>query len=371
VTYGSLPGVIPLDGPEAFARDGLGLIAGVGDSVAAFDEARAAAEAVELPWPAEVVTDVAICGMGGSAIAADLVTGAYREVLLRPVTTVRDYHLPGWISDTTLVILSSYSGGTEETLTAASQALERNALCVAVTSGGKLGSFYAAEGVPVVPVAPGMQPQAALLRMMVPLLVLLDRHALTPPLTSDLEEARATVAAAVAAWGPDVPEAENPAKRLARTFEGRVPLIWGAELTAPLAVRWKGQFNENAKIPAYASALPELDHNEIVGFAGMPEPLAAMAHLVMLRDPRQHRQVQRRFDLTRELVEAHVADVTSISSEGQGALARMLDLVMLGDYVSLYLALLRGVDPGPVEMIERLKERLAQTGYGRSADPSA
>ncbi|MGD9571924.1 MAG: bifunctional phosphoglucose/phosphomannose isomerase [Thermoleophilia bacterium] len=360
-----------LDGPEALAADSLGLIRGVGDSVTAFDEARAAAEAVELPWPADAITDVAIVGMGGSAIAADLVTGAYRERLRLPVTTVRDYYLPGWIGERTLVILSSYSGGTEETLTAASQALERNSLCVAVTSGGKLGTFYGAEGVPVVPVVPGLQPRAALLRMLVPLLVMLDRHAVVPSLASDMEEARATLAASIAACGPEVPESANPAKQLARTLAGGIPLVWGAELTSPLAVRWKGQFNENSKIPAYASALPELDHNEIVGFAGMPAPYSALAHLVMLRDPRQHRQVQRRFDLTRELVEPHVAGVLSIEAEGQSALARMFDLVMLGDYASLYLALLRGVDPGPVEMIERLKERLAQTGYGRSADPSA
>jgi glucose/mannose-6-phosphate isomerase len=138
-----------------------------------------------------------------------------------------------------------------------------------------------------------------------------------------------------------------------------------------VAARWKGQFNENAKVPSYASTLPELDHNEIVGFSGMPAPFSALAQLVLLRDERQHRQVHRRFDLTRELVEPHVSRVVSITAEGQSALARMLDLVMLGDYVSLYLALLRAVDPGPVEMIERLKERLAETGYGRSADPSA
>jgi glucose/mannose-6-phosphate isomerase len=150
-----------------------------------------------------------------------------------------------------------------------------------------------------------------------------------------------------------------------------VPLVWGAELTAPIAARWKGQFNENAKVPSYSSTLPELDHNEIVGFSGMPSGLSSLAQLILLRDERQHRQVHRRFDLTRELVEPHVSRVLSITAEGQSALARMLDLVMLGDYVSLYLALLRAVDPGPVEMIERLKERLAETGYGRSADPSA
>ena len=128
---------------------------------------------------------------------------------------------------------------------------------------------------------------------------------------------------------------------------------------------------DSAKVPAYASTLPELDHNEIVGFTGMPAPLSELAQLILLRDERQHRQVQRRFDLTKELIEPHVSRVLSITSEGRSALARSLDLVMLGDYVSLYLALLRAVDPGPVDVIERLKERLAETGYGRSADPSA
>ncbi len=356
-----------LDGPDALAIDSLGLIAGVGGSVAMFDESRAAAEAVELPFPVDAVTDIAVCGMGGSAIAGDLVLDAHRDRLLKPMTVVRDYYLPGWIGEGTLVVLSSYSGNTEETLTCASQALERNALCVAVTSGGKLGSFYAAEGVPVVALPPGLQPRAALLRLLVPVVVLLDRIGALPPLGSDMEEARETIAASIAALGPDVPEAENPAKQLARALLGGVPLIWGAELTAAVAYRWRCQIDENAKLPAWSAALPELDHNDIVGLSGTPAPLAELTRLVMLRDPRHHRQVERRFDLTKEIVEPHMDGALSITAEGHSPLARMLDLVMLGDYASLYLALLRGVDPGPVEPIERLKERLAQTGYGRAA----
>ena len=209
-----------LDGPDALAVDCLGLIAGVAGSVDDFDESRAAAEAVELPFPVDAVGDIAVCGMGGSAIAGDLVLGAYRERLLEPMTVVRDYYLPGWIGEGTLVILSSYSGDTEETLTCAIQALERNALCVAVTSGGKLGRFYAAEGVPVVALPPGLQPRAALLRLLVPVVVLLDRIGRCRRSGSDLEEARETLAASIAALGPDVPEAENPAKQLARALLG-------------------------------------------------------------------------------------------------------------------------------------------------------
>jgi glucose/mannose-6-phosphate isomerase len=359
--------VYGLDGPDALAADSLGLIAGMAESVAAFDESRAAAEAVELPFPVEAVADIAVCGMGGSGVAGNLMLGAYRDRLLRPMTVVRDYYLPGWIGESTLVILSSYSGNTEETLTCANQAIERNAPCVAVTSGGKLARFYAGEGVPVIALPPGLQPRAALLRLLVPVAVLLDRVGAVPPLGSDLEEARETIAASVAALGPDLPESENPAKQLARALLGSVPLIWGAELTAAVAYRWRCQIDENAKLPAWSAELPELDHNDIVGLSGTPGPLSELTKLLLLRDPRNHRQVERRFDLTSEIVAPHVDGSLSITAEGQGPLARMLDLVMLGDYASLYLALLRGVDPGPVEPIERLKARLAETGYGRAA----
>jgi glucose/mannose-6-phosphate isomerase len=178
--------VYGLDGPDALQGDSLGLIRGSADSVAAFDEARAAAEAAEIPWPADEVDSVAVCGMGGSAIAADLILGAYRERMRVPCAVVRDYYIPGWIGERTLVILSSYSGGTEETLTAASQAIERNALCVAITSGGKLAQFYGPEGVPVIPVRPGLQPRAALLRLLVPMLVVLDRMGVIGNIGSDL-----------------------------------------------------------------------------------------------------------------------------------------------------------------------------------------
>lgn len=356
----------PLDRPDLLARDSLGLVHGMSASLEAFDAARRAAGEVELPFPNDVIRNVLICGMGGSAIAGDLVAGAFRERLRRPVEVHRDYELPGWVGDDTLVILSSYSGDTEETLTATMQAYERNSPCVAITSGGKLGSFYAREGIPVVPVPGGMQPRAALLWLMLPVAVLLERTEVLPPLGSELEEARETVSSVIAACGPEVPQEENPAKGLAAALHGKVALLWGAELTAPVARRWKGQINENAKLPAYWSVLPELDHNELVGFEGMG-PLGPMAQVVMLRDPRNHRQVVRRFDITHELVRRDVGGVLSIEAEGRGAMARTLDLVLLGDYVSLYLALLRNVDPGPVEIIQRLKERLATTGFGRTA----
>jgi len=149
-----------------------------------------------------------------------------------------------------------------------------------------------------------------------------------------------------------------------------MPVVWGAELTAPVAMRWKCQFNENSKVPSFWAALPELDHNEIVGMEGMG-PIGPLTRILMLREERQHRQVDRRFDYTKELIETEVAGVMNIAAEGTGALARMLDLVMLGDYASIYLGLLQGKDPGPVDIIGKLKDRLANTGYGRAAAPES
>jgi len=358
-----------LDGAEAYDLDSLGLIAGMAGSGDAFDAARAGAEAVDLVWPADAIRNVAICGMGGSAIAADIVAGAWRERLRRPVSVLRDYYVPGWLGEDTLVILSSYSGETEETLTAAMQALERNALCVAITSGGKLGGFYRDEGIPVIDLPPGLQPRAAILRLLVPLVVVLSRFGVIPDASADLDDARGAIGRAMDAFNPAVPYADNLAKQVATMLKDTVPVFWGAEATAAVAQRWKGQVNENAKAPAYWGVLPEIDHNEICGFEGMGA-FGPMSRLVLLRDPRHHRQVERRFDLTRDLVAGHTGGVIELAAEGDTALGRVMDLVMLGDYASLYLGLLRGVDPGPVEMIGKLKGRLADTGYGRAQGPA-
>ncbi|MCB0881062.1 MAG: bifunctional phosphoglucose/phosphomannose isomerase [Thermoleophilia bacterium] len=340
-----------------FPLDSLGLMDAMGGSAEAFDDARRGARAVALPWRSGQFRSVCIAGMGGSAIAADLVLGAWREALRVPAAAQRDYTIPGWVGPETLMILSSYSGDTEETLTAAAQATEDLVPCVAITSGGKLGGRYRDMGVPVIDLPPGLQPRAALLRLLVPLVVTLDRVGVIPSADADLDDARASVVRAVAEWGPDVPTERNPAKRLAFDLLDTVPVFWGAEATAPMAQRFKGQVNENAKVPAYWGVVPEVNHNEICGFEGMGA-FGSLCRLVFLRDPRQHRQVGRRFTLTRRLVEPDVGGVIEIEARGETPLGRLVDLVMLADYATLYLAALRGVDPGPVEAIGRLKEML-------------
>ncbi len=357
-----------LDRQDSYGIDSLGLFEVIGDSVAIFDRARAGAEAVDLVWPAAAIQNVAIAGMGGSGIAGDLAVGVWRERLRHPATVLRDYYLPGWVGENTLVVLSSYSGETEETLTVASQATERNALCVAITSGGKLGTFYREMGVPVIDLPAGLQPRAAILELLIPLVVVLGRMGVIAPPDVELDDARQVILDGVDALGPEVLTDQNLAKQVALGLLDSVPLIWGAEATSAVARRWKCQINENAEMPAYWSVLPEANHNEICAY-GEASPVGRMTQMVLLRDPHQHRQVARRIELTRELIAPALGGVLELAADGNTPFGRMLDLVMLGDYVSLYLAIARGVDPGPVDMIGRLKARLAETGYGRTADP--
>ena len=358
-----------LDHPEISGIDSLRLIDATGNAVAAFDAALARARATAIPFPADAIRNVAICGMGGSAIAGDLVIGAYAERLRKPVQVVRGYYLPGWVGEDTLVVGSSFSGTTEETLTCMMEALDRTCPAVAISTGGKLQEFYGERGVPIIDPGPAVMPRAALVQILAAMLVVLERFDVLPPLESDLVEARETLATAVRDYGPATPEDQNPAKQIAALLNERAPLIWGAQLTAPIAYRWKCQINENAKVPAYWAEFPEHNHNEIVGIEGIGA-VGARTRVIMLLDPRHHRQIERRFGFTEELVDPYIEGVTRVEAEGQSPLARMLDLVLLGDYASLYLAYLRQVDPGPIAMIDRLKDRLANTGYGRSADPS-
>lgn len=359
-----------LDHPEIFHLDSLGIAAATANAVSDFDEGLARARAVEIPFPASAVENVAICGMGGSAIAADLIVGTYWERLRKPVQVIRDYSLPGWVGENTLVIGSSYSGTTEETLTCMMEALDRTCPAVAISTGGKLVDFYGERGVPVVTPPTAPMPRAALVQMLAATLVILERMEVLPPLDGEYAEARETLTGAVRDYGPANPADANAAKQVANLLLERLPLIWGAQATAPIAYRWKCQINENAKVPAYWSTLPEHNHNEICGIEGVGAS-GARTRVVLLRDPRHHRQVERRIDVTHALVDRFIDGVTPIMADGQTALARMLDLVLLGDYTSLYIAALGQVDPGPIRIIDTLKQQLANTGYGRGPDPSA
>jgi len=291
---------------------------------------------------------LAVCGVGGSAVGSDLAAAAIGRRATKPLRTVRAYAPDPWLTPDTLVLCSSYSGNTEETLACFEAAGEVGARRVALTTGGKLAERSREEGVPVIGVPSGMQPRASVIYMTVGVLECAAACGAAPSLREEVEGA-AEVLSALAA---DPSEAGE----IAAELEGTLPVVHGAESTAPVARRWKGQINENAEMAAFASELPEANHNEIEGWArgrGVA-PLSA----VLLRASGMHPRVERRFDLTAEVLGRLGAPVVQAQARGATPVAQVLSLVMLGDLVSVELADRTGVDAAAMEAIEGFKRQL-------------
>jgi glucose/mannose-6-phosphate isomerase len=300
---------------------------------------------------------VCLVGMGGSAVAGDLLGALAEPRAPFPIHVVRGYTVPAWVGPDTLVVASSYSGQTEETLAAFDAARIRGARLLVLSSGGELGARAERHGLEWVRVPAGFPPRAAVAFLFLPLVVVLERLSGGVGAPAEREEAVSVLTALGAELAPEVPTAENPAKALARHLGGRVPAIYGSGLTAPVAYRWRTQFEENADILALSGALPEMNHNAIEAWGAGPEIAWAV---VLLRDAGEHPRVARRVALTREIVGAR-APVHEAWARGQGPLARLLSLVLLGDWTSYYVAIERGVDPWAVERLEAFKRRMAET----------
>jgi glucose/mannose-6-phosphate isomerase len=297
-----------------------------------------------------------IAGMGGSAIGTGLARAALGDRASRPIVSIRGYELPAWATPDTTVLCVSYSGETEETLAVFEAAGALGARRLVATTGGKLASAAAADGVPVIPMPGGFQPRAAVGYALV---IVLEAAALCGAgerLHAEIDVAAAHAEELVSLWGPDGAE-DSLAKSLARGLHGTIIQIAGAGLTGPVAYRWKTQINENAKLPAFAGELPELDHNELVGWEGAAE--LGRFSAVFLDDCGLHPRVRQRIELTRGLIAPHAAATFRVEAVGSTPTERLVSLVLLGDLVSVYLAVLRGVDPGPIVILDRLKKMLA------------
>ncbi len=301
-----------------------------------------------------------VCGMGGSAIGADLILACLPDLAV-PAAVVRGYDLPAWAGPDTLVVVVSYSGETEESLACATQARARGCAPVCVASGGRLAAFAGAEGLPLVIVPGGGQPRASAGYLSLPLLATLEAAGLCREHAGDVAGAAAQLEADNELLGPAASDADNPAKTLARLLEKRLVVVYGAGHTVPVARRWKGQINENAKAPAFFNELPELDHNELMGWTSLPHVTASTLAL-FLGDEAGDPRLARRAALTAREYEALGVATEQVAARGASRLARLFSLVQLGDYASFYLALLYGVDPTPVDAIEAFKARLAAAG---------
>jgi glucose/mannose-6-phosphate isomerase len=312
-------------------------------------------ESAELePWDSP--GGMIVAGMGGSAMGGQLARAILGDHASRPLLAAKAYGLPPWTTPDATVLCASYSGDTEETLACYEAAGVIGARRVVVTSGGKLAELARADDVPVVPVAGGFMPRAAIAYMTVAALQVAALSGVGPGMNSELDVAADHLEELVIEWGPEGP-ADGLAKSLARALHGTVPVVAGAGITTPIAYRWKTQVNENAKTPAYALELPELDHNEIAGWAAAAE--FGRFSAVFLDDCDMHPRVKERIELTAQIVAPGAAGVHRVESRGQTAVERVFSLVLLGDLVSIYLAGLRGVDPQPVEVLDRLKAELA------------
>jgi glucose/mannose-6-phosphate isomerase len=300
---------------------------------------------------------VVVCGMGGSAIGADLVLACLPDLPV-PAVVVRGYGLPAWAGSDTLVVVVSYSGGTEESLACAAQALSRGCVPVCVASGGRLAAFAEAEGLPLMLVPGGGQPRASVGHLSMPLLATLEAAGLCSDSADAVALAVDQLEADAVRLAPGSGDEFNRAKTLARRLHGRTAVVYGAGATTPAARRWKGQINENAKAPAFFNELPELDHNEIMGWTSLPQATESTIAL-FLDDAGGDPRLARRAELTALEYEALGVITERVTARGPSCLARLFSLVHLGDYVSFYLALLYGVDPSPVDAIEHLKARLA------------
>ena len=298
-----------------------------------------------------------VAGMGGSAIGGALARAALGDRASRPIMLARGYALPAWTTPDTTVLCSSYSGNTEETLAAFEAAGAVGARRITATTGGRLADAARTDGVPVIPLPGGFQPRAAVAYSLVIALEVAGLCGVGERLHAEIDVAAAHAERLVAEWGPHGPDDSLP-KELARGLHGTVAQIAGAGLTAPIAYRWKTQINENAKVPCFAGELPEIDHNEIEGWGGTQ----GLGHFsaVFLDDSDLHPRIRQRIELTRGLIASHAVATYRVESRGETRMERLVSLLLLGDLVSLYLAVLRGVDPAPVVLLDRLKGELAR-----------
>jgi len=314
--------------------------------------AEAAGAVSDLP-PAEGLSSVAILGMGGSGIGGDVCAAVAGPGCPVPIVVSKHYECPGFVGPDTLVLALSFSGNTEETLAAAEEAYGAGARVVVVTAGGELGRLAHEWGAPVVPVDASIpMPRAGLGAMSVPLLVVLERLGLFDSAGAQIQLAVDQVRRRRDQLAVPGNVAEHLARRIGRTL----PLVYGGgALGEAAAWRWKGQFNENPKVASWCNRVPELTHNELCGWGQHGDVTRQVFTMLFLRHAFEHPQVARRFDFVAEACEEVVGDIHTVEAEGDGPLAQFMDLVMVGDLVTLHMAVDAGVDPGPVPILDDIK----------------
>ncbi len=323
------------------------------------EEAYRIGKSFKAPRFPRSVTSILITGLGGSAIGGDLLRAYLGDEIRVPVIVNRHYNLPKFVDKRTLVIASSYSGNTEETIAALKEALRRKARVLCISTGGHMSELARKHKLPCIKTPEGLQPRAALGYSFFPLLIALAHGGFIRPRDKDIKETIALLKAKAAEYG-NVGSSGNAPLQLAMRIKGKLPIIYSSsERLDAVNLRWRGQVEENAKQLAYGNLLPEMNHNELVGW-NMLKDLLAQTFVVFLRDRGDHPRVSVREEITKSIVEQHASGVHEVWSEGTSLLARMFSLIQFGDWMSYYLALLNNQDPTPVKVIDHLKNELAK-----------
>lgn len=301
------------------------------------------------------ICNIVFSGMGGSALQAEFVKTFPQ--LDKPFIVSKDYNLPAFVNDHTLVIVASYSGNTEESLSALEQAREKGAHIAVMAGGGKLLEKAEEYNLPNVVIPKAVQPRMAVLYAYRGLVELLVAFGLAPSdVISELESLSDSLEEAIQSWKKETSLDKNPAKQLALKLVGKTPIIYSGPLMAPAAYKWKISVNENAKNTAWWGTLPEFNHNEFIGWSSHPveKPFA----VVDLLSSFEHERTQKRFEVSDRLLSGLRPKAITVEAKGSTAIEQMLYLVLFGDFITIYLGLLNGVDPSPVELVERFKKEL-------------
>ena len=294
--------------------------------------------------------NIIFCGMGGSSIAERVFADYLKSLAVKiPTFIVEGYDLPQCLTKNSLVLIVTYSGNTEESISCFRQALRNGHNIIIITSGGKLLEYANNSRIPIIIIPKGLQPRNAIAYMFFPMVRIFENSGIISNQSAKIDDLITTISKNMSAF-------ESNAQQIAEKCVGRMPIIYSSDIFYNIAYRWKCEFNENSKILAFCNKFPELDHNELIGYANY-QKLSLPLHIIMLHDESDHRRIQKRMNITKKLIREMSQDkivFTDIAIRGDSMMTRMFTTILLGDLTSYYLALQYQTDPTPVDIIEKL-----------------